>query len=186
MLDQLKIVKRKLHPELDYCFSFCRTKTAAIGIGRNATVKTVFLKFSSKPGLPKRVKVQTRRVTRQVVDVVWSSSTSSFQGVNATKTPGNGNGRWTLKRSQWAQVVKNSKLFAEYIPQSMKNLWYICPKKPYFLPENLTGFLHLSDGSLLIVLYLYLFYIIYLFFVQIRPSWATSLSLVFTRFSLYP
>ena len=131
MLDQVVTVKRKLHPELDE-FPLCRKMTAAIGFGKNATVKIVFLKFSSKPGLPKRVKVQTRRVTRQVVDVVWSSSTSSFQGGNATKTPGNLNGRWTLKRLQWAQAVKNSKLFPECRPQSTKNLWYIWPKKPVF------------------------------------------------------
>ena len=89
-------------------------------------------------------KSKTRRVTRQAVDVVWSSSTSSFQGGNAAKTPGNGIGRWTLKRSQWGQAVKNSKLFPECRPRSMKNLWYnlwhIWPKKPFFLPENLLVF----------------------------------------------
>ena len=120
---------------------------AAIGFGKNATVKIVFLKLSSKPGLPKRVKVQTRRVTRQAVDVVWSSSTSSFQGGNATKTPANGNGRWTLKRSQWAQAVKNSKLFPECRLQPIKNLWYIWPKKPFFTRKSIgfCGFIYIVD-----------------------------------------
>ena len=130
-------------------FPLRRTRMATIGFGKNATVKTVFLKLSSKPGLPKRVKVQTRRVTRQAVDVVWSSSTSSFPGGNATKTLGNGNGRWTLKRSQWAQAVKNSKLFPEYILQSMKNLWYIWPKRPFFT-RKYVGFLRLYLSLILI------------------------------------
>ena len=148
-------------------FPMCRKMMAAIGFGKNATVKIVFLKFSSKPGLPKRVKVQTRRVTRQVVDVVWSSSTSSFQGGNATKTPGNLNGCWTLKRLQWAQAVKNSKLFPECRPQSTKNLWYIWPEKQFFTRKSIWFLATFWWIALNSFLFMYLL-------VQIRLSWITS------------